>query len=155
MKWLGSGGFAYVSYEVEGLPNSSTFKVAAYGYSTGFRAAFVDPYLGVGGLALDSSDFVDIHFSTAGLASITRATLSILGRSFNTTTSGSFNWQTFHGTGSTPTDFVSNAAPYAWYSADVTSTIKPEETGGLLRIKAGALSNALVVSEIELCLEAN
>lgn len=154
MKWLDGGGTAYVSYEVEGLPDNAALKAGAYGYSIGFTPSFVDPYLGVGGLQLDGSDFVDVHLSTVGLASITSATLSIFGRSFDTTTDGSFNWQTFDGTGSTPIDFVSNVAPYAWYSADMTTEIMPGEGGALLRIKAGPSSGVLVVSAIELCLEA-
>jgi hypothetical protein len=143
-----------VSYEVEGLPDHSSFKVGAYGYSFGFTPQFVDPFLGVGGLQLDSSDFVDVNLSTVGLSTITSATLSIFGRSFDTTASGSFNWQTFDGKGSTPDDFVSNVAPYEWYSADMTTEIMPGESGALLRIKAGPSSGALVVSQIELCLEA-
>jgi hypothetical protein len=116
---------------------------------------FVDPFLGDGGLLLDSSDFVDLELTTGGIAQIQTATLSIFGRSFNTTASGSFNWQTFDGTGSTPTNFVSNVAPYKWYSADMTTEISPGDTGVLLRIKAGPSSGSLVVNRIELCMQAN
>ena len=50
---------------------------------------------------------------------------------------------------------VSNAAPYAWYSADMTSEIVPGDDGVLIRIEAGPASGSLVVSRVELCLQAN
>jgi hypothetical protein len=111
-------------------------------------------FLAQGGLQLDSSDFVDIDLSTVGISSITTATLSIYGRSYNTTASGSFNWQTLEGIGSTATNSVSNVAPYAWYSGDMTTELA---TGASvkIRIKAGPNSDALVVNRIELCLQAN
>jgi len=90
-----------------------------------------------------------------GIASISNATLSILGRSFNTTASGGFSWQTFDGSGATPSSFVSNSAPYQWYSADMTTEISPGDHGVLLRIKAAGGSGTLVVNRIELCMTAN
>ncbi len=156
IRWAGngSGSTAYPVYEVNGLPDTSRDHTGAYGYSIGFTPTFVDPFLGDGGLQLDSSDFVDIELSTAGLSQIQSATLSIYGRSYNTTTSGSFNWQTFDGYNEAPTNLVSNGAPYQWYSADMTGEISPGDSGVLLRIKAGPSSNALVVNRIELCLQA-
>jgi len=154
IKWVDGGGTATVDYEVEGLPDKTGFKAGAYGYSIGFTPSFVDPFLGEGGLQLDGSDFVDVNLSTVGLSTIRSVTLSIYGRSYDTTTSGSFNWQTFVDVGSTPTDFVSNVAPYAWYSADATSAFTAGDAGALLRIKAGPSSGALVVNRIELCMDA-
>jgi hypothetical protein len=165
IRWAGSGSgsTAYPVYEVTGLPDSSGFKVGAYGYSIGYTPTFEDIYLGVGGLRLDSSNFVDVDLSTAGIGSISRATLSIFGRSFNTTSSGSYNWQTFDGTGATPTGAISNSAPYQWYGplgylgsgpiGDVTAVIKTGKSIKL-RIKAGGPSGSLIVNRIELCLEA-
>jgi hypothetical protein len=155
VRWAGSGGTAYPVYEVHGLPDSSEDKVGAYGYSIGYTPAFVDTFLGDGGLALGSSNFVDIELSTLGISQLSTATISIYGRSFNTTTSGSFSWQTFEGIGSTATNFVSNVAPYNWYSADMTSEISGGDDSALIRIKAGPNSNSLVVNRIELCFDAS
>lgn len=155
IKWIDGGGTATVSYEVDGLPDKTGFKAGAYGYSIGFTPSFVDPFLGDGGLQLDDSDFVDVNLSTVGLSTIRSVTLSIYGRSYDTTTSGSFNWQTFVDVGATPTDFVSNVAPYSWYSADATSAFTAGDAGALLRIKAGPSSDALVVNRIELCIDAD
>lgn len=156
IRWAGStGSSAYVVYEVDGLPDHSRDHAGAYGYQIGFTPSFVDPYLGNGGLQLDGSDFVDLELTTAGVATISQATLSIYGRSYNTTASGSFNWQTFVGTGSTELDAVSNVAPYQWYSADMTTEIMPGDANTLIRIKAGPSSDALVVNRIELCLVAS
>jgi hypothetical protein len=166
LRWAGSGSgsTAYVVYEVEGLPDNGSLKAGAYGYSTSYKPTFDDPFLGVGGLVLDSSSFVDVDFSTVGITSIKRATVSIKGRSFNTTASGSYNWQTFDGAGATPSGAVANSAPYAWYGplsflgssgpiGDATAVIKPGKTIKL-RLKAGPPSGSLIVNLIELCLEA-
>jgi len=154
VRWANGGGTAYPVYEVNGLPTKSPDHTGAYGYQIGFTASYVDMFLAQGGLQLDSSDFVDIDLSTVGISSITTATLSIYGRSYNTTASGSFNWQTLEGIGSTATNSVSNVAPYAWYSGDMTTELA---TGASvkIRIKAGPNSDALVVNRIELCLQAN
>ena len=154
VRWANAGGEAYVIYEVNGLPDQSRDHTGAYGYVIGFTPQFVDPFLGEGGLQLDSSDFVDIELTTAGVSSIANATLSIYGRSYHTTTSGSFDWQTFLGTGATPTNFVSNVPPYRWYSADMTTEIAPGDASTLIRIKAGPLSGVLVVNRIEICMQA-
>ncbi len=82
VRWVNGGGTATVNYEVHGLPDKTRYKVGAYGYQIGFTPQFVDPFLGAGGLQLDSSDFVDVELSTKGLSSIQSATLSIFGRSF-------------------------------------------------------------------------
>jgi hypothetical protein len=155
IRFAQSGSSAYVVYEVNGLPDKTPDHAGAYGYQIGFTPQYVDPFLAQGGLQLDSSSFVDIDLSTEGISSITKATLSIYGRSFNTTASGSFNWQTFDGTGSTPTNSVSNVAPYQWYPGDMTTEISPGDGGVKIRIKAGLNSGALVVNKIELCLQAS
>ena len=155
IRWADAQGEAYVVYEVDGLPQGSGDRAGAYGYVIGFTPSFVDPFLGDGGVQLDDSDFIDLQLSTAGVSSIAHATLAIYGRSYNVDTSGSFNWQTFVGTGSTDTDYVSNVAPYQWYPADMTTEIAPGDGNTLIRIKAGPSSNALVVNQIELCLVAS
>jgi hypothetical protein len=151
VRWVDAGGTAQVLYEVDGLPDKSRDQTGAYGNQIGFTPSFVDPFLGAGGLQLDSSDFVDVEISTVGVSSIASASLSVYGRSYSVDTNGSFAWQTFDGTGQTATDFVSNVAPYQWYSADITGDILPGESGVLLRITAGPSSGALVVNRIELC----
>jgi len=155
IRFANAQGTAYVVYEVDGLPDTSRDHAGAYGYQIGFTPSFVDPFLGDGGLQLDDSDFVDLEITTVGVANIASATLAIYGRSFDVTTSGSFNWQTFVDTGSSPTDSVSNVAPYAWYAADMTSALAPGDGNTLIRIKAGPSSNVLVVNRIELCMQAS
>jgi len=150
IRWANGGGTAYPVYEAEGLPGVSA---GAYGYQIGFTPQFVDTNDG-GGLLLDSSDFVDVKLSTAGVAQIDSATLSIYGRSYTVSTSGSFSWQTFDGTGAAPTNLITNVPPYAWYSADMTTEISPGDGGVLIRIYAGPSSNTLAVNRIELCLQA-
>ncbi|MFN0249138.1 MAG: hypothetical protein ACKV2T_19800 [Kofleriaceae bacterium] len=150
----GASSTAYPVYEVNGLPDESRDKVGAYGYSIGYVPRFEDVFLAQGGLVLDSSNFVDIELSTVGLASIQSITLSVYGRSFNTTTSGSFQWQTFEDVGAAPTNLVSNSAPYEWYSADATGMMSAGNGGVLLRIKAGPSSGVLVVNRIEICMQA-
>jgi hypothetical protein len=154
IRWANAGGQAQVVYEVNGLPDHSRDHAGAFGYVIGFTPQFVDPFLGAGGLLLDSSDFVDLELTTAGIAQIASAKLSIFGRSFNTTASGSFNWQTFEGTGAAPANLVSNVAPYQWYSADMTAAISAGNNGVLIRIKAGPSSGSLVVNRIEICMQA-
>jgi hypothetical protein len=155
IRWANGGGTAYPVYEINGLPDTSTDHTGAYGYVIGFTPSYVDTFLAEGGLLLNSSSFVDIELSTVGLSSIDTATLSIYGRSYNTTTSGSFHWQTFAGVGAAPTNLVSNSAPYEWYSADMTTEIDPGDDGVLIRIKAGPSSNSLAVHRIELCIVAD
>ncbi|MEW5848180.1 MAG: hypothetical protein AB2A00_05170 [Myxococcota bacterium] len=154
IRWEDGGGTAYVQYEAFGLPDTSREHAGAYGYGFGYTPQFVDPFLGEGGLQLDGSSFVDMEFSLAGITTITSATLSLYGRSFNTTASGSFNWQTFDGTDATPTDYVANSAPYEWYSWDLAPVLTAGDDGVLLRIKAGPSSGSLVVNRIEICMQA-
>jgi len=153
VRWIQAGNTAQVVYEVNGLPDH-TDHTGVYGYSMSFTPQFVDPYLGEGGVLLDSSDFIDIELSTAGISSISSITLSIYGRSFNTTASGSFDWQTFEGVGAAPSGLVSNVAPYEWYSTDLTSGISAGNANVLLRIKSGPPSDSLVVHRVEICMEA-
>lgn len=155
VKWTNAGGKAQASYQVNGLPDKSRWKTSAYGYQIGFTPSYVDPFLASGGLLLDGSDFIDIELSTVGLAVIRAVTLSLHGRSFHTTASGSFNWQTAEGTGATVSGVVSNVTPYAWTSADATTELSPGKGNALLRIKAGPPSSALVVSSVELCIDAD
>lgn len=157
IRWAGngSGSTAYPVYEVNGFPVKTGDHAGAYGYQIGYTPVFEDIFLAQGGLRLDGSNFVDLELTTVGISSITTATLALYGRSFNTTASGSFNWQSFDGTGSTPTNFVSNSAPYEWYAADMTTEISPGDDGVRVRIKAGPSSGSLIVNRIELCLQAN
>jgi hypothetical protein len=155
VRWVNAAGTATVQYEAFGMPDHSRQKVSAYGYQIGFTPPFVDPFLGAGGLLLDGSDFIDIELSASGIASITGATLAIFGRSYDTTASGSFSWQSFSDSGQTATDFVSNVAPYQWYSAAIGNTVAAGDSGVLVRIKAGPSSSALVVNRLEVCLVAN
>jgi len=144
-----------VTYLAYGLPDHSNENASAGGYQIGFTPPFVDPFLGPGGLGLDGSDFLDLQLSTAGLSSISQATLAIYGRSYDVSTNGSFNWQTFVDLGETPVDFVSNVAPYQWYAGDMTPAITAGDSMVRIRIKAGPSSDALVVNQVELCLVAN
>lgn len=155
IKFANGGGTAYVQYEVNGLPSRTRDKAGVYGYQIGYTPQYVDPFLAQGGVLLDGSSFLDLELTTAGIASIQRATLAIYGRSFNTTASGSFHWQTFTGVGTTPPNFVSNVAPYAWYPGDMTMAIAPGDGRVLIRIKAGPNSGSLVVHRVELCLQAS
>jgi hypothetical protein len=154
IRWADGGSTTYPVYEVNGIPGNTDDHAGAYGYQIGFQPQFVDPYLGDGGLLLDGSSFIDLELSTAGLGSISNATLSLYGRSFHTTTSGSFNWQTFEGTGTTPTNSVSNVAPYQWTSGDMTTEISAGDDSVMIRIEAGPSSGSLVVHRVELCLTA-
>jgi hypothetical protein len=155
IQWLTGGGTAYLDYEVHGLPDTSRYKAGAYSMNFNYTPAYVDTYLAQGGLQLSGTVFVDIELSTLGLSQIDSATLSIYGRSYNTTASGSFTWQTWDGLGAAPTNLVANSAPYEWYTADMTTEISPGDDGVLLRIRAGPSSNALVVNRIEICMDAS
>lgn len=154
IRWANGGGNAYVQYEVHAMPDTSRFRAGAYGYTIPFTPQYVDTALAQGGLLLNSSDFVDIELSTVGIATIQSAHVAIYGRSYNTTTSGSFNWQTFDGVGQTPANVVSNSTPYSWDAGDMTTEITPADNGVLIRIKAGPNSNSLVVNRIEICMQA-
>lgn len=155
-RWAGSGANspAYVQYEANNLPDQTRWKAGAYSRGgVGYQPRFSDTFLGAGGLEMGSANFIDVELSTAQLSKITRVTLSILGRSFSTGSSGSFEWMTFDGAGAAPSGLVSNATPYAWYSVDATSGFVPGNAGVLLRISPGAPSRALIVNKVELCFE--
>ncbi|MFK7987230.1 MAG: hypothetical protein AB8I08_14495 [Sandaracinaceae bacterium] len=149
----GSGSTAYVSYEANTLPDTSRWRASAYSTSPTYRPVFSDPFLAEGGLDMSGTVFMDIELSTAGLPPISRATVALYGRSFNTTTSGSFEWQTFDGVGATPSGSVSNAAPYRWYPGDATAALPAGNDGILLRIRPAGPSNSLVVSRVEVCFD--
>ncbi len=154
IRWANGGGTAYVVYEVHAMPDTSRFRAGAYGYTIPFTPSYVDTALAQGGLLLNSSDFVDIELSTVGIASIGAAHLALYGRSYNTTASGSFGWQTFEGVGAAPTNLVANSAPYQWYAADMTTELSAGDDRVLIRIKAGPSSGSLAVNRIEICLQA-
>ena len=156
-RWAGSGSgsTAYVVYEGNTLPDTSRWHVSAASSSIGYTPVFRDPFLGVGGLDLEGTAFIDVELSTAGLSSIRNVTIAIFGRSYATTTSGSFTWQTFSGTGAAPSGSVANSAPYEWYGANATSAFTPGDSGVLLRLRAGPPSNALIVNRVEICFDAS
>src|SRR5215470_6956974 len=70
VRWADAGGTAQVVYEVNGLPDHSRDHAGAFGFQIGFVPQFVDPFLGDGGLQLDSDDFVDLELTTAGVSAI-------------------------------------------------------------------------------------
>jgi hypothetical protein len=153
--WSNSGGTAVVNYDVHGLPDTSRWKVTAYGM-IGFMPTFVDiPLGGGGGLQLDSSDFIDIELSTAGVHHLNSVTLSLFGRSYSVDTDGSFTWQTATGSNATDIDSLSNVVPYHWTSGDATTEIGADDGTLLIRVRAGADSNSLVVNRLEICMDAS
>ena len=155
-RWTGSGSGsrATVSYEANTLPDHARWRVTANSRSIGYTPVFSDVFLGVGGLELTGTNFIDVELSTVGIASITNVTIAIFGRSYNTTASGSFAWQTFDGVGAAPTGLVANSAPYEWYRADATRAFSPGNGSVLLRITPGPPSGALIVNRVEVCFDA-
>lgn len=153
-KWLGngSGSRAYVRYEANTLPDTSRWKAGANARNVGYQPVFQDTFLGEGGLQMSGTVFMDVELSTQG-ASYTKATLAIFGRSYNTTSPGSFRWQTFSGVGNSTYGGVSNSAPYQWYTADASSALPVGNAGTLLRIYPEGPSNALIVRQVEICFE--
>lgn len=156
-RWAGSGSgsTAYVVYEDNELPDTARWRVSAASMSIGYRPVFSDVFLGEGGLELSGTAFIDVELSTAGLGAIRGVTIAVYGRSFATTSSGSFSWQTFDGVGATPSNSVANSAPYEWYPGDATAAFTPGDSGVLLRLRAGPSSNALIVSRVEICFDAS
>lgn len=152
-RWTGSGPNtrASVNYEANTLPDTSRWRVTANSMSIGYSPVFTDTFLGAGGLELSGTVFIDVELSTVGLGSISNVTLAILGRSFNTTASGSFTWQTFAGMGAAPSGLVANSAPYEWYRANATAAFTPGDGRVLLRIRSGPPSGSLVVNRVEVC----
>ncbi len=151
-RWDGSGAgsTAYVRYEANTLPDTSRWRVTANSRSIGYRPVFDDIFLGEGGLDLSGTGFIDVELSFGGLSSLSNVTLAIYGRSFSTGSSGSFEWQTFDGTGGS--DLVANSAPYEWYDADATDAFTAGDDGILLRIYPGPPSGSLIVNRVELCI---
>ena len=156
VRWTGSGSRsrATVSYEANTLPDRARWRVTANSRSIGYTPVFDDVFLGVGGLDLSGTVFIDVELSTAGLARLSNVTVAVFGRSFNTTASGSYAWQTFDGTGAAPSGLVANSAPYQWYRADATRAFAPGNSGVLLRITPGPPSGSLIVSRVEICFDA-
>lgn len=154
-RWTGSGSGsrATVSYEANTLPDRTRWRMSAFGRSIGYTPVFSDVFLGAGGLELGSSNFIDVELSTAGISSLAGVTLALYGRSYNTTASGSFAWQTTVGTGAAPSGLVANSAPYQWYRADISRVIRTGDGGLLLRITAGPPSGSLVVNRVEICFD--
>jgi hypothetical protein len=151
-RWEGSGAgsTAYVRYEANTLPDTSRWRVTANSRSIGYRPVFDDVFLGEGGLDLSGTGFIDVELSFSGLSSLSNVTLAIYGRSFSTGSSGSFEWQTFDGTGGS--GLVANSAPYEWYDADATDAFTAGDDGILLRLYPGPPSGSLIVNRVELCI---
>lgn len=155
-RWDGSGpgSTAYVVYEENQLPDTSRWHVSAAAMSFDYTPVYDDTFLGEGGLDLEGTAFIDVELSTIGLSSLSNVTVAIYGRSFATTTSGSFTWQTFDGTGASPYGSIANSTPYEWYTADATTEFSPGDGSVLLRLRAGPPSDALIVHRVEICFDA-
>ncbi len=155
-RWTGSGSGsrASVSYEANTLPDRARWRVTANSRSIGYTPVYDDTFLAGGGLALSGTTFIDVELSTAGIGSLSNVTIAIFGRSFNTTASGSFAWQTFDGTGAAPAGLIANSAPYEWYRADATRAFAPGNGSVLLRITPGPPSSSIIVSRVEVCFDA-
>lgn len=155
-RWTGSGSGsrASVSYEANTLPDHARWRVTANSRSIGYTPVYSDTFLAGGGLDLSGTTFIDVELSTAGIASLSNVTIAIFGRSFNTTASGSFAWQTFDGTGAAPAGLIANSAPYEWYRADATRAFAPGNGSVLLRITPGPPSGSIIVSRVEVCFDA-
>lgn len=154
-EWTGSGSTAYVRYELNQLPDTSRWRVTSASTSIGYTPRYGDTFLGDGGLVLEGTAFIDVELSTSGLSSLRNVTLAIRGRSYNTTASGSFSWQTFEGMAATAPGSVYNSAPYQWYGADATPEFSAGDSGILLRIRAGPPSGSLIVNRVEICFDAS
>ncbi|MBX3251420.1 MAG: hypothetical protein KF901_29855 [Myxococcales bacterium] len=150
----GSGSTAYVMYERNQLPDTSRWRVRALSSNIGYTPVFTDVFLGEGGLDLGGTVFIDVELSTLGLGAVRNATIAVYGRSFHTTSSGSFTWQTFSGTGASPSGSVANSAPYQWYRANATAALPGGNGSTLLRLRAGPPSSRLVVNRVEICFDA-
>jgi hypothetical protein len=143
-------GSTSASTDVYSLPDSSNW-TAVPAYST----SFVDAIHG-GGIQIGGGNWILIRFSVAGLTQIKSATLSVYGRSYNTTTSGSFEaWSPLYGSIYSGTNSISNAWPYQWKSVDYTANVKVGDSPGLtgIRLYAGPNSNVLVINTVELCID--
>lgn len=137
--------------DVYSLPDKSNWEaVPAYPNS----ASWADALHG-GGINIGSGNWILIRYSVVGLTQIKKATLSMYGRSYNTTTSGSFNaWSPLYGDNPSPTNSVSNAWPYAWTTIDFAG-VKVGDSPGLtgIRFYAGPNSSNLIINTVELCID--
>lgn len=87
---------------------------------------------------------------------INGATLSVYGRSYNVTTSGSFEaWSPIYGSIFSKANSHSNAWPYQWVSVDDSANVQLNDPPGLtgIRLYAGPNSNDLVINTVELCID--
>jgi hypothetical protein len=153
-RWDGTqNSTAHVVYESNTLTDTARWKAGAFSRGAiGYSPVYSDTFLGVGGLEMGSTVFIDVELSTARLATLRHVTLSIFGRSFNTTTSGGYAWQTFDGSGETASTAVSNEAPYQWYRADATDAFVAGNDHVLLRISPTTTN--LIIKRVELCFDA-
>jgi hypothetical protein len=151
----GPGSTAYVVYEANDLPDTSRWMVTAASTSFDYTPVFDDTFLAQGGLDLEDPAFVDVELSTVGLSSIRGVTIAVYGRSFDTTTSGSFTWQTFDDVGQTDPGSFPNSAPYQWTYGDATTAFSPGDDGVYLRLRAGPPSDALIMNTVEVCFDAD
>jgi hypothetical protein len=138
------------SWDVYGLPDKSSYSASAV-YSTSYG----DSSHG-GGIEIGSGNWILILYSVTGLHTIRSASVSVYGRSYDTTTSGSFEaWTPTYGSAATPTDSMSNAWPYAWTTVDFTGYVNPGDppasTG--IRLYSGPSSSTIVVHTVELCID--
>lgn len=135
-----------------GLPDRSNFQA-----STGVLATYEDAARG-GGINLVGSDYVLIRFSLNGLTRISSATLTMFGRSYSSTTKGSFRAKSpLHGTIATPANAVDSAWPYDWTSVDYTANVRVGDAKAdtAIQLYAGPSSNNLIINTVELCLDAS
>jgi hypothetical protein len=153
-----------VAFRFHYSPNSGTQAIVdAFGLPDGsnwqadpvYPTSVVDAGNG-GGLEIGSGNWILIRYSVAGLITITSATFSIYGRSYDVSASASFDaWSPLYGDAPSPTDSVSNVWPYAWTSIDYTGHVQvgddPNLTG--IRLYSGPSSNDLVIHTVELCIE--
>jgi hypothetical protein len=105
-------------------------------------------------LEIASSNYILIRYSVVGLTTINSATVSVLARSYSTSTSGSFNaWSPLYRDDATAPDAIS-VYPYAWTSVDFTGHVKVGDSPGLtgIRLYAGPGSSDLAIRAVELCI---
>ena len=85
--------------DVYSLPDKSNWQ-AVPAYATMFSDA-----LHGGGIQIGGGNWILIRYSVSGMSTIKSATLSVYGRSYDTTTSGSFNaWSPIYGDNASPTN---------------------------------------------------
>jgi|GEM_PF-6082033 len=136
--------------DVYSLPDKSNWQ-AVPAYSTMFSDA-----LHGGGIEIGGGNWILIRYSVSGMSTIKGATLSVYGRSYDTTASGSFNaWSPLYGDNPSPTNSVSNAWPYTWTTVDFSNGVKVGDLPGLtgIRLYSGPNSNVLVINTVELCID--